>query len=104
MQKFFNKSAAIKFGKLDFLVTGAQKSGTSALSKYLKAHPNTCMPDKKELHFFDNDKNFIKNKVDYEFYHKQFPECDESMRVGEATPILCIGIKALSGYGNITRI
>src|SRR5207244_1855117 len=44
--------------KLDFLVAGAQKSGTTALNYYLKRHPQIALPVKKELHFFDNDELF----------------------------------------------
>src|SRR6184192_1611716 len=44
--------------KLDFIVAGAQKSGTTALNYYLKRHPRIALPVKKELHFFDNDELF----------------------------------------------
>ena len=33
--------------KLDFLVAGAQKSGTTALNYYLKRHPYIALPIKK---------------------------------------------------------
>src|SRR5439155_471152 len=48
--------------KLDFLVAGAQKSGTTALNYYLKRHPRIALPVKKELHFFDNDELFAAHK------------------------------------------
>lgn len=34
------------------IIGGASKSGTTALYYYLKQHPEFCMPEKKELHFF----------------------------------------------------
>ncbi|MGB8803470.1 MAG: hypothetical protein WCC93_00985, partial [Chthoniobacterales bacterium] len=52
--------------KLDFLVAGAQKSGTTALNYYLKRHPRIALPIKKELHFFDNDDLFAGGNVSYE--------------------------------------
>ena len=37
----------------DFLVIGAQKSGTTWLYKILQTHPEICLPPEKEIHFFD---------------------------------------------------
>lgn len=38
----------------DFLIVGAQKSGTSSLHAYLEEHSQlVAPPDRKELHFFD---------------------------------------------------
>ena len=39
---------------------GVQKGGTTALSHFLRNHPEVGMPHKKELHFFDNEKFFSK--------------------------------------------
>lgn len=38
--------------KLDFLVIGAQKAGTTSLWQYLREHPRLCMPKAKEVPFF----------------------------------------------------
>lgn len=56
--------------KLDFLVAGAQKSGTTALNYYLKRHPRIALPVKKELHFFDNDELFAGGNVSYDRLYK----------------------------------
>src|SRR5947208_15928567 len=72
--------------KLDFLVLGAQKSGTTALNYYLKRHPRIVLPVKKELHFFDNDELFAAEKVSYESLHKMFRSGRRSMIAGENTP------------------
>ena len=40
---------------LNFLICGAQKSGTSALHYYLKDHPEIAIASLKELHIFDNE-------------------------------------------------
>lgn len=37
----------------DFLVIGAQKSGTSSLYRYLAQHPQIRASDPKEVHYFD---------------------------------------------------
>lgn len=38
----------------DFVIAGAQKSGTTSLYAYLSEHPQVCPPIKKEMSFFDN--------------------------------------------------
>jgi len=40
-----------------FFIVGAPKCGTTALSKYLNAHPDIFIPDAKELYYFDQDLN-----------------------------------------------
>ncbi|MDD2722871.1 MAG: sulfotransferase [Methylovulum sp.] len=37
----------------DFLVIGAQKSGTTWLDRNLRIHPDIWLPPEKEIHFFD---------------------------------------------------
>jgi hypothetical protein len=37
----------------DFLIIGAQKSATTSIYAYLRAHPDIAAPAKKELDFFD---------------------------------------------------
>src|SRR6266700_3883077 len=39
--------------RLDFILAGAQKSGTTALHYFLEKHPNITMGDQQEIHFFD---------------------------------------------------
>jgi Sulfotransferase domain len=39
----------------DFFIIGAPKCGTTALSEYLRAHPNICFSHVKEPHFFSED-------------------------------------------------
>ena len=42
----------------NFFIVGAPKSGTSAMFRYLRAHPDVFMPDFKEPHFFGRDLTF----------------------------------------------
>jgi len=72
--------------RVDFVVPGAQKSGTTALDLYLREHPQLCLPRKKELHFFDRDRHFADQPVDYAPYHAFFTRRPGHRLLGEATP------------------
>ena len=50
--------------KIGFVVAGAQKCGTTAFHYLLKEHPQIGLPDRQEMHFFDNDELFS-GAVDY---------------------------------------
>lgn len=65
-----------------FLVIGSQKAGTTWLADMIRQHPKICMPDKKELHFFNKKENYQKG---IEWYERHFETCSEPVR-GEATP------------------
>jgi hypothetical protein len=68
--------------RINFIVTGVQKAGTTALFQYLKKHPDISMSSKKELHFFSSDP-FPED--DYESYHSFFDWEGDFVR-GEITP------------------
>lgn len=72
--------------KLDFLVVGTQKGGTTSLDCYLRLHPDILMPTKKELHFFDLEQNYQQGE---RYYHRYFPADINSVVSikGECTPI-----------------
>lgn len=72
--------------KVDFIICGTQKGGTTALDVYLRENPSICMAEKKEVHFFDNEENFAK-KADYSSYHSLFNPTSSHKLLGEATPI-----------------
>ena len=72
---------------MDFVIAGAQKSGTSALFMYLKKHPDIQVSDTKELHFFDNDDYFNENKPNYGLLHQHFNKKKAYKLCGESTPI-----------------
>ena len=42
--------------KLDFIVIGAQKAGTTSLFEHLKLHPEIALPRSKEAPFFSHDR------------------------------------------------
>jgi|TARA_R110000868_G_scaffold84_15_gene937 hypothetical protein len=67
--------------KLDYLVIGAQKGGTTSAIRHLNQHPDIFIFG-RELHFFDSQ-SF---NGDYKKYHKNFP--DDKI-IGEKTPSYC---------------
>ena len=87
--KYFLRGLLSKKGrKVDFIIGGVQKGGTTALDWYLRHHPSICMASQKEVHFFDNE--FIQAmpcSIRNTFYHSFFANCDKERVLGEATPI-----------------
>ncbi len=71
--------------RLDFVLAGAQKSGTTALHYFLSRHPDICMGDQQEIHFFDNDAMFV-TEPNYEELHKHYPPIKASSIAGDCTP------------------
>src|SRR6266404_4434694 len=70
--------------RVDFVIGGTQKGGTSALDSFLRQHPEICMPEtRKELHFFDRETD----DKDYNEYHANFKPKPEHRVIGEASPI-----------------
>lgn len=71
----------------DFIVIGAQKSGTTALYDYLSQHP-ACVPAlKKETHFFD-----VHHARGLGWYRAYFPLKRDMQRVSDAH-----GTRAITG-------
>ncbi|MFZ2540423.1 MAG: sulfotransferase domain-containing protein [Gallionella sp.] len=73
--------------KVQFLIGGTQKGGTTALDAYLRMHPSVKMAQKKEVHFFDNEAYFKNTEVNYSLYHANFTPDNPNQILGEATPI-----------------
>ncbi|MGP3778030.1 sulfotransferase family protein [Halanaerobium saccharolyticum] len=69
--------------KLDFIIVGAMKSGTSSLAYHLNNHPNIYLPN-EEIHFFNNDIDFKKG---YDYYHRKIDVYNNEKKIiGEKTP------------------
>lgn len=69
---------------LDFLVIGAQKTGTTSLFKYLESHPQIHMPPEKEAPFFNVDERFSRG---WEWYVREFfGNAPPDMLWGTVTP------------------
>jgi hypothetical protein len=70
--------------RVNFVIGGTQKGGTSALDSFLRQHPQICMPTtRKELHFFDREEE----NIDYKTYHANFQPNSQHRVIGEASPI-----------------
>src|SRR6266700_2176906 len=73
-----------KINKLDFILAGAQKCGTTALHYFLQKHPRITMGDQQEMHFFDDD-DLFSVPVNYELLHRHFPRLARSTLLRYAT-------------------
>ena len=71
--------------RIDFIVAGMQKAGTTALYDYLTEDSAIGLSRVKEVHFFD-DERLDWAAPDYGAYHAQF-DWDRPAIRGEATPI-----------------
>ena len=71
---------------VNFLVGGMQKAGTTALHHYLCSHQELFLPQKKELHFFDNEVSVDWDNPNYDEYEINFFKGKNKI-CGEVTPI-----------------
>ncbi|MFH2127241.1 MAG: sulfotransferase domain-containing protein [Pseudomonadota bacterium] len=68
----------------NFLIIGAQRSGTTSLFQVLRRHPQVFIPDVKEVNFFFHDNHYRRG---VEYYQSVFGEASPSaLAVGEASP------------------
>ena len=76
-------------GTIDFLILGAQKSGTTALSHFIRQHPEIAMANPKEVHLFDSvDYSNAWSLDEINARYVGFYDLDvEGTFRGEATPI-----------------
>ena len=71
--------------RVNFLIIGVQKGGTTALYDYLADYGDVALSRVKEVHFFD-DETVDWSAPDYAAYHANFPAAG-GRPCGEATPI-----------------
>jgi Sulfotransferase domain len=76
----FGRATAAARPLPDFLILGAQKSGTTALFAYLRQHPSVSGPFWKEVSFFD--RHYVRGA---RWYRGNFP-LRRGRIVGEASP------------------
>lgn len=72
--------------RVDFLIAGTQKGGSTALHHYLLLHPEVGMANVKGVHFFDNEEYFRRSQPSYSKYHVRFHGVWSRKVLGEATP------------------
>ena len=70
-----------EINKVTFIGLGVQKGGTTTLHAMLDKHPNACLPEEKETHYFS--KNYEKG---FEWYMKRFKPSEREKILGEITP------------------
>ncbi len=72
--------------KPNFFIVGAPKCGTTALYRYLSAHPDIFMPGRKEPHFFGSDLEHVPiDARSLDEYLALFAPAGDKKRVGEAS-------------------
>ncbi|MEC4984729.1 MAG: sulfotransferase domain-containing protein [Oscillatoria sp. PMC 1068.18] len=70
----------------NFFIIGAPKCGTTALSEYLKTHPNIYVSSPKEPHYFAEKEFNLPQIKTWEEYLKLFEDANEKhLAVGEAS-------------------
>jgi hypothetical protein len=74
---------------LDFIVIGAQKSGTTSLFEYLRRHPSLSLPAAKEVPYFSHDANYGRPWTEY--LRKAFAFADPQTQWGTVTPQYMVG-------------
>ena len=75
--------------KPDFIIVGAQKSGTTSLHHILVQHGSLTGSKKKEIHFFDRDEIYERKNA-FDHYHTYFPfphQIPKGNLLFETTPI-----------------
>lgn len=65
---------------IDFLGLGAQKSATSWLFQCLREHPEICLAEEKEIHYFSNDALYARGHL---WYESHWGNCTAQQRRGE---------------------
>ena len=81
ISRIFRLASADIRRKPDYMIIGAQKSGTTTLFDLLSQHPDIRNPANKEMHYFDNRDIFSLRE-----YRSMYPISRDKL-TGEATPI-----------------
>ena len=93
--------------KVDFIIIGVQKGGTSSAIHHLNTHPNIHIHP-EEIHFFDEKLKYNKG---IEYYHSCFKgdinKIPSNIKVGEKTPSLSYNpnaIKRIKDYNKDIKL
>ena len=91
--------------RVDFIIPGVQKAGTTALFDHLGDVPGIALSTVKEVHFFD-DESIDWARPDYRAYEAQFASVQGAV-VGEATPIYLYwpnALERIAAYNPVMRL
>lgn len=81
MRRWFGRRPV---SRVDFIVGGVQKAGTTALHDFLAQHPHVALLRDQALHFFDKEENF-ENTPHYDVLHGNFDPPRHWKIAGEVT-------------------
>jgi hypothetical protein len=81
-----SKAAGGSMHRIDFVIGGVQKGGTTFLASILAAHPGIVMPEMKEPHWFDNDERYAHGLPPPDRYHALYGDPTSTRLWGDATP------------------
>jgi len=73
-----------KVDRVDFIVAGVQKAGTTAIHDFLAQHPQIALLRDQALHFFDKEEHFATGP-DYQILHGNFKPGRHWRVAGEVT-------------------
>jgi len=95
--------------KVNALIGGTQKGGTTALFDFLSTHPQIAVPRNgiKEVNFFDKKENFITFPPNYREYERLFQTVPDTRIMLEATPIYLYwapSAERISAYNSRMRL
>jgi len=79
--------------RVNTLIIGAGRSGTTTLYSYLKDHSDVCFSYIKEVPFFSLTDHFAKGA---KYYHSFFRNCEESAVIASADTYLLMDHEAIS--------
>ncbi|NPA68001.1 MAG: sulfotransferase domain-containing protein [Chlorobi bacterium] len=77
--------------KINAIIIGAGRSGTTTLYQYLEKHPGICFSSIKEVHYFSVDELYERGE---EYYHSFWKNCNENALKIAADTYLLISKKA----------
>jgi hypothetical protein len=79
--------------RVNTLIIGAGRSGTTTLYSYLKGHSNVCFSYIKEVPYFSLTEHFAKGE---KYYHSFFRNCEKSPVIASADTYLLMDYEAIS--------
>jgi hypothetical protein len=78
--------------RIDFVGIGTGKAGTTWISEMLDAHPDICMSEPKEVHYFNKRGSYFLNTENsnynkgFQWYKNHFRHCRYGQLIGEFSP------------------
>ncbi len=94
----------IMYTKPNFFIVGAPRCGTTALSFYLRNHPDIFISKPKELYYFAEDFPNIRVAKSIDQYLTFFQNCtEEHLAIGESSPMYLSSSVAISNIRNFDK-